>query len=426
MDVLGKAGGPRVQGPFWFSWGLRGPGPSRQAEGPAGSPVSPYHSAGLFKGLLPSLRSRLGGPQPSQAPGTCGRMGEGLCSHRPVLGALCPHLLLDGRTVRKLRLRGVCGLRLGWELQGHGVWPGLEKTDEAPPEPNPGHEAHCACACRLPGAEAGLLLGPQARVSPAHCRAPGTRSLPEKPASPRRVGQPCPAAGAAPSGLSGLSCLPGGLGNGLLKGSAWGPPPATPGSRRRNVSVDMGLEPGTMQNTEAILEEVPLPPRLSRRQRARGQPSLAGEFGFLRGGQEEGPSFLVLLSPQQIQGLLAFVSVGVGGMLRRPLLAGLHSPPPPPPLAAVAAAPPTPPPHSSSSPPSGRLSQAHGAPAAPCPAEAAPGLRGTEDGFAGRTQLFQQDRKFCACAHKSFRKLTHLTFPKMSSKLQSLGNLKAF
>ena len=88
---------------------------------------------------------------PARHQGLAWRMGEGLCSHRPVLGALCPHLLLNGRTVRKLRLRGVCGLRLGWELQGHGVWPGLEKTDEAPPEPNPGHEAHCACACRFPG-----------------------------------------------------------------------------------------------------------------------------------------------------------------------------------------------------------------------------------------------------------------------------------
>lgn len=39
---------------------------------------------------------------------------------------------------------------------------------------------------------------------------------------------------------------------------------------------------------------------------------------------------------------------------------------------------------------------------------------------------FLEGRESCACAHESFRKLTHLTFPKTSAKLHCPGSLKAF
>lgn len=57
----------------------------------------------------------------------------------------------------------------------------------------------------------------------------------------------------------------------------------------------------------------------------------------------------------------------------------------------------------------------------------APGRRKQGIGWnSARLLLSQQGRESWACADESSRKWTHLTFPKMLSKLQNLGNLKTF
>lgn len=68
----------------------------------------------------------------------------------------------------------------------------------------------------------------------------------------------------------------------------------------------------------------------------------------------------------------------------------------------------------------------------PCSARSSPRTQRRTDGrrgWAGEPRflpLFQQGRKSCVCAHNGFRKWPHLTFPKMLSKLQSLGHWKTF
>lgn len=156
-------------------------------------------------------------------------------------------------------------------------------------------------------------------------------------------------------------------------------------------------------------------------------------FGFPWWWWWAGPSLLIPQSPQHIHSLrgAAFLpqrraqGLCLRWGLRRPLLAVLQDssssfsfPPPhfPSPLALVllkvleALSDP----QRSSSPPALQRQLSPSSEA----------LR--KEGLAGRTRLFQLGRESCACAHESFRKLTHLTFPKMLSKLPSLGTFKAF
>lgn len=215
------------------------------------------------------------------------------------------------------------------------MWPGREKTDEAPPKPNAGRGARGASACRFPGAEAGLLLGPLARVSPSAAERleRGRRLRGQRGGS----GAALPCCGCCPVGTCWSALPPRRLGNGLLKGPASGPAPATPGSHRRSGAVDEGAEPGTEHGGHLRRDAATAPPQETA---CKGSALLGWCVWFSLGGRRWGrPSWYCCL-PSRFRGSWPLPPRGAeappagrspGLLLPRPAPTPPPSPPPPQP-----------------------------------------------------------------------------------------------